>query len=427
MSDLLSEEDKAFEKVPDKTEYNAVVNTADVRTDIKIGGTGDKFVPNINMRKWNDEAWLNINHSDIVNAEKETLIDGKAEIEIGNNIHKYYIDENGHLEYEIVLKTKPISNKIELGLDFPIGLLFHYQDTLENDYKRDNDGCQALAEYLEKHKRPDNVIGSYYVRWNKKNNRYKTGKFCHIYRPQLTDSHNTKRWAGINIENHKLIIDCDFTGLIFPVIIDPTIGYTTDGGSDGAGEDFIRICRYACGETGTCNPGTFYVHLEEQGETGFRGVVYSDNSGTAVNEAKISSSEAEGTAPAVFDWATAAITVAGGFSNGVDYWIGVHHHKASISYDTVTAGYEDGERGSHNWEGGLPNPWSKDADSGIEISTYIDYSAVAVDGQAIRLRAIEKYYMPIFDDITGKIKRIGQYVRGMMGRKKSITGGRYAM
>ena len=56
----------------------------------------------------------------------------------------------------------------------------------------------------------------------------------------------------------------------------------------------------------------------------------------------------------------------------------------------------------------------------------ITYSVGAPTGQAFRLRAIEKYFMPIFDNITGKIKEIGQYIRGMIKGKKSIIGGHCA-
>ncbi len=52
--------------------------------------------------------------------------------------------------------------------------------------------------------------------------------------------------------------------------------------------------------------------------------------------------------------------------------------------------------------------------------------AAAPSGQAFRLRAIEKYFMPIFDNITGKIKQIGQYIRGMIKGKKRVIGGQCA-
>ena len=47
-------------------------------------------------------------------------------------------------------------------------------------------------------------------------------------------------------------------------------------------------------------------------------------------------------------------------------------------------------------------------------------------GQAFRLRAIEKYFVPIFDNITDKIIKVGQYIRGMIKGKKRYIGGQCA-
>ena len=57
-----------IKKVFGKTEY---YSRLEEDTDVYIGGNFKKFVPNINMSKWNDEAWLNINH-------KETIVSGEA-------------------------------------------------------------------------------------------------------------------------------------------------------------------------------------------------------------------------------------------------------------------------------------------------------------------------------------------------------------
>ena len=153
------------------TEYDTELDEA----AIKIGGTSQKFVPNINASKWNNEAWLNINTPGLVTTEKETYQDGKIELVLGDKTHRYY-EKGGKLEYEIEFKQTPLSNVVTLNLAFPIGLDFYYQPELEQ-WEID-EGCV----------RPDNVVGSYAVYWNKKNNRYKTGKFCHIYRPKIIDA-----------------------------------------------------------------------------------------------------------------------------------------------------------------------------------------------------------------------------------------------
>ena len=86
-----------IEKVIGRKEYK--VRLADdhycnAPADLLIGGNddvvGDKFVPNINMVKWDDEAWFNINHPILINDEVETFEDGVITLVWGNIIIKYY-------------------------------------------------------------------------------------------------------------------------------------------------------------------------------------------------------------------------------------------------------------------------------------------------------------------------------------------------
>jgi hypothetical protein len=189
---------------------------------IKIGGKTGKFVPNINASKWDDECWLNINHPDIVSDQVASLEDGMASLIIKDQTHRYYIDSNGELEYEIELAKKPQSNIINLSLTFPDGLEFFYQPPLTE------------KQIAGGRHRSDNVIGSYAVYWNKSNNQYKTGKFCHIYRPKVTDADGKWTWAELSIVGRTLSITIDQTWLdnaVYPIIVDPTLGYNTVGAS----------------------------------------------------------------------------------------------------------------------------------------------------------------------------------------------------
>jgi len=206
-----------LEKAKDKTEYN--VNLQECR--IKIGGKTEKFVPNINASKWNDEAWLNINHPDVVQSEKEEFGDDKIKLKIGKKTHRYYV-KDGKLEYEIEFESRPDKNTIALDLDFPDGLMFWYQSELTQE---EIDGrCE----------RPENVVGSYAVYWKKRNNKYKTGKFCHIYRPKLIDADGNWIWVDIEVKNKKLVFYFDEIWLDnakYPVVLDPVLGYDTAGAS----------------------------------------------------------------------------------------------------------------------------------------------------------------------------------------------------
>lgn len=199
------------------TEYGVILDGCQIR----IGGIGEKFVPNINAGKWHNEAWLNINHPDVVGLNKPTFDGKEIALEIGNLIHRYRI-KNGKLEYAINILHKPGSNIISLDLLFSKGLSFWYQPPL------------TAEEIDDGHVRPENVEGSYAVYFNKKNNQYKTGKFCHIYRPKLIDANGKESWATITLQNNQLIILMDNKFLDtarYPIVLDPEIGYSTAGDS----------------------------------------------------------------------------------------------------------------------------------------------------------------------------------------------------
>jgi hypothetical protein len=200
------------------------INKKDVETKLVIGSRTGKFVPNINASKWDDECWLNINFPQVVTNEKAKIDKDVISQTIGDFTHKYYLKPDESLEYEIILDKKPPINSFGLKIDFPDGLMFCYQPPLTPE------------EIAMGFSRPDNVVGSYAVYWKQKDNQYKTGKFCHIYRPQLTDADGKQIWADISIDPtaKTLTITADNNWLEtakYPVTIDPNIGYSTKGGS----------------------------------------------------------------------------------------------------------------------------------------------------------------------------------------------------
>jgi hypothetical protein len=202
--------------------YKHIFAETDTPCLVKIGGELEKFVPNINISKWNDECWLNINHPDVVGTEVESEEKGIISLRVGDNTHRYYVAEDGTLEYEIVLHQKPVSNRIRLNISFPDGLVFFYQAPLTQ--KEKDDGAS----------RPINVVGSYAVYWNRRDNQYKTGKFCHIYRPRAVDVSEKAVWCDQNIffEDWTIEIPQSFLDSAeYPVVIDPNLGYSTQGGS----------------------------------------------------------------------------------------------------------------------------------------------------------------------------------------------------
>lgn len=400
------------------TTYNTAMNADDVPCVVKVGGDTEKFVPNLNLSKWDDTCWLNINHADIVGTEKESLTNDVLELAIGDKIHRYYTKGTEEVEYEIEFASQPHSNIIELDLDFPDGLIFYYQDTMENDYAAEPMGHETFEAYAANHNKPEKIEQSYAVYWSRKNRQFKTGKFCHIYRPVLIDAEDTRRWATIEIVGKTLQITCDFKDLVFPVIVDPTIGLTSIGGSSGGLTDILIAFPYNAATTGTANPGAFYIYAEEAVDTRGRGCVYSESS--SLPSALLSSNEAQINITAL-TWYNGAITYTD-FSVGVNYWIGVHSSGLEIYYDTVS----DSEYIALDFDSGLPDPFGSPASLQREHSCYVDYTitsggTIELDGAIVSDSDIASRLDRI-RELIAKLDNVSNVV-GSMERLKDMGSG----
>ena len=242
-----------MEKIISKEPTIYELNTKDAV--VQIGGSmPDKFVPNINASKWDDECWLNINHPDSVTSETEEFVADKVSLKVGNNTHRCYALENGDLEYEIEYESRPAYDVETFDLSFPDGLVFDKQLTLQEDWGADGLG-QSLEEYLTDRHRPANVINSYAIYWQKKNNQYMSGKFCHIYRAELIDANGQRSWCDMDIDpvtkKMKVIMDGEWLdNAAYPVILDPVLGYDNYGTSQNGFNTFYFGWVYETDATG---------------------------------------------------------------------------------------------------------------------------------------------------------------------------------
>lgn len=145
-------------------------------------------------------------------------------------------DEMGEgFEFEIELKQKPADNVLSLSVETK-GLNFYYQDLLDSEESRT-------------HLRPPNTIGSFaaYYEENVTGEEFKTGKAFHIYRPWAVDATGTKVWCAFD---HTWTGQGDLTITVpqsfldtatYPVIVDPTFGYTSQGASAGTTEGIYAV------------------------------------------------------------------------------------------------------------------------------------------------------------------------------------------
>jgi hypothetical protein len=139
--------------------------------------------------------------------------------------------ERGY-EYEVILKEKPGSNVFNFKIDSD-NLNFYFQPPLSDEYFPKNylvNDTHAFDENgTRSNYRPINVVNSYAV-YDKVTDR----KVLHIFRPKIIDSKLNEIWGTLLItkDNLQITIPQKFLDeAVYPVIIDPTFGYTTIGAS----------------------------------------------------------------------------------------------------------------------------------------------------------------------------------------------------
>lgn len=195
------------------------------------------FQPRIKLMAWDNECNISFGLKDVENSIVSQDDKGKIIWQRPDGVKAVFYDlnnpeigEDGGYEFEVHLPEKPKSNVIELTMNIPKDLEFYYQPPLTKE--EITRGCI----------RPDNVIGSYAVyHSNKKDDysrmggqNYKTGKAFHIYRPDAVDAKGDKIWCDLNIDVNNQIATITIpqewlNNAVYPIIIDPTFGYTKKG------------------------------------------------------------------------------------------------------------------------------------------------------------------------------------------------------
>lgn len=208
--------------------------------EVEIGDSKQPdFKPQLKLKRWDNECNFSARLIDddsqaIVEETQDNIKYKKEKFEA----HFYEID-NAH-EFEIILKEKPISNKIEFTIQSK-GLDFFYQPELTDE---------ELSNGVF---RPLNVIGSYAVyHKTKKNNKvgetnYQSGKAFHIFRPKMFDAEGNWAWGYLNIDQDAGIMSVTIpqeflNNATYPIrhATGLTFGYESAGGSSATIEDTIQ-------------------------------------------------------------------------------------------------------------------------------------------------------------------------------------------
>jgi len=177
------------------------------RIEIELGDSKDPstFQPQFKLMRWDNEVNASFR---LVDSEPKTLVTEGDKVKlIGDKkeVHLYELPvseelKEGGFEFEIVLKEKPLTNKIEFSIETK-ELDFRYQSELTKK--------QVDAGDL----RPENVVRSYAVYHKTRGGMdfsggksYKAGKAFHIYRPRIEDAEGSWVWGELNIENNLLTV-----------------------------------------------------------------------------------------------------------------------------------------------------------------------------------------------------------------------------
>lgn len=169
---------------------------------------GDKdsldFKPHLKLNRWGGECFIKVG---LQTQEKHspTIIGERVEWE-GLKVKAAFYPlpatkeyERGAYELEIILKEKPLTNKIILDIESQ-GLRFTYQPELTQEEL--DDGCF----------RPEHIVGSYAVYHATKRNHirgrtnYMSGKAFHIYRPRIEDNAGKWVWGELHIDGATLTV-----------------------------------------------------------------------------------------------------------------------------------------------------------------------------------------------------------------------------
>lgn len=152
---------------------------------------------------------------------------GASEWSVGTSTFRSYpyFDErfpDGAVELEVEFASRPPSDSIEFTIGASPGVSFIFQPALTP---------QEISEGVG---RPYWAIGSYAVYSDKSGNQYKTGKLAHIPRPIAVDANGDSELCDIDISVPTMTVSCPGSWLdsaVYPVVVDPTFGSTTQGAS----------------------------------------------------------------------------------------------------------------------------------------------------------------------------------------------------
>lgn len=281
-------------------------------------------------------------------------------------------------EVEFILQKKPQSNQFKIPFTAS-NIVFLKQTSLTLEFPQKECSVWTPTHVVtlkgEEARRPENVIDSLAVYYTGKA-LGSTGKLCHIYRPEAVDAKGNHTWGTIDAVDSMLIVTIPQAFLdsaVYPVIVDPTFGYTDIGETEvSTTSDEIRGSLATCSEAGTATAMRFYNGATRTSAFNLGLYLASDDSfvaGTAQETSVVS------------DWNTAAFASPPAVS-AQNYWVVYWGESVDLQYDGGAAG--SGFYMSQAYPGDWPATLSRTAQSRI-YSIYALYDLPATGQQLFTL------------------------------------------
>jgi len=334
-----------------------------------------KFMPQVKIKRFDNEFNFSARYKHDGNGEETyELKDGKIVWRQGINEAHFYNITNGY-EFEVILNEKPESNIVEFTIQTK-GIDFFYQGELTEEEK--SMGFE----------RPENVIGSYalYMKTKKRTvsggKKYGTGKIGHIYRPKIVDARGDWVWGDMLIDENSGILSVtipeEFLGKAqYPVVVDPTFGYDTAGGSNvvvgSASEAVGSLYNTLLALDGDTVTGiSFYAKKNSGNETVETGI-YTVSGGELAT--KVGSSGSVTVNSTTEQWWDTSVSIA--LSDGVEYGVAYGGWGGASGSENTKIYYDSGApagTGSYATTTTLPASWSEVANFSLYFSIYATYT-----------------------------------------------------
>lgn len=353
------------------------------RIEVEIGDAKqDEFLPQIKIKRWDNEVNCSFRLVTEGN-ESSYVLDGDKIEYLENGIKRtafYPLEKDDHLfedgghEFEVWLSQRPKFPEVKFSIQSK-GLVFFKQLPLTDEEIKNGDT------------RPENVINSFAVYHESKQgnfvggNNYGPGKVFQIPRAWIMDANGVREWLDMDIE-----LDGDGNGFLtiplpekfldnaaYPVLIDPTFGYTSVGASStGINSRAYAVQFTSPSDFGTLSDMSAYIYQFYSSRNDELGI-YSDNGSNApsTRRDKIAANSYQSTAY----WFTASGFSYSGAASTL-YWLAM-----------ATAGlcdiyFDSGSNLVYRNTGvtALPDPFGGSSNTARQYSIYATYTAAGGGG-----------------------------------------------